>query len=160
MRIIVFSDSHGHFREVRRMFEKTHLFADLYIFLGDGEKDFEDVPYLYPDAKILAVRGNCDIDSLNPVVSAYEAEGKKIIFVHGNIHMVNYGLSDLRKLAAENGADVVLYGHTHERRCEYKDGVYYLNPGSIGDPRDGKGPGYALLEVLPAGVLCNHVDLE
>ena len=159
MRVIAFSDSHRHYQNVHKLFEATHLTTDLYIFLGDGENDLDNLIYLYPDKKILTVAGNCDSGSLAPGVGTADVCGKKIIFTHGHNHGVNYGMSELKRLAVQNGADVVLYGHTHERRCDYEDGVYYINPGSIGSPRDGLPPSYAAIDIIPAGVLCTHVDI-
>lgn len=159
MRIIAFSDSHRHYQNVHKLFETTHLTTDLYIFLGDGENDLDNLIYLYPDKKILSVAGNCDFGSLNPRMGSVEVCGKKILFTHGDHQNVRYGISRLKSLARDNGADVVLYGHTHCRRCDYEDGVYFINPGSIGSPRDGLSPSYAAIDIIPAGVLCTHVDI-
>ena len=160
MRIIAFSDSHRYAQNVHKLFEATHLTTDLYIFLGDGENDLENIRYLYPDKKILCVAGNCDFMSLEPGVNTAEVCGKKILFTHGNNHDVDNGISRLKSLAQQNGADVVLFGHTHHRECLYEDGVYYINPGSIGSPRDGMPASYAAIDVIPAGVLCTHVSID
>lgn len=159
MRIIAFSDSHRNAQNVHKLFEETHLTTDLYIFLGDGENDLENIVYLYPDKKILSVAGNCDAASLKPQMSTVDVLGKKILFTHGHVQSVDYGLSRLKSVAKQNGADVVLFGHTHERRCEYEDGIYYINPGSIGNPRDGLAPSYAAIDIIPAGVMCTHADI-
>ena len=160
MRIIAFSDSHRHYHNVRKLFEQTQLTTDLYIFLGDGEGDLDDIGIFYPDKRILTVAGNCDYSSMEPFIGTVEVEGKKIIYTHGHLQNVRYGLGDLKKLASDNGADVVLFGHTHERRCDYENGVYYINPGSIGNPRDGLPPSYAAIDVIPAGILCTHAELD
>ena len=34
--------------------------------------------------------------------------------------------------APAEGAEVVVFGHTHEATCEFRDGVLYLNPGECG----------------------------
>ena len=160
MRIIAFSDSHRNYHNVHKLFERTYLTTDIYIFLGDGEDDFENIRMFYPDKEILTVQGNCDYHSFAPLVSTVEVCGKKILYTHGHLHDVRDGISRLRKLAADNGADVVLYGHTHCRRCDYENGVYYINPGSIGSPRDGLAPSFAAIDVIPAGVLCTHVAIN
>ena len=160
MRIIAFSDSHRHSRNVHKLFEQTQLTTDLYIFLGDGEGDLDDIRSLYPNKRIVSVAGNCDFASMEPFVGAVTVEGKKIIYTHGHHQGVGFGLGGLKKLAADNGADVVLFGHTHERSCEYEDGVYYINPGSIGKPRDCLPPSYAAIDIIPAGVLCTHAELD
>ena len=160
MRIIAFSDSHRNYHNVRRLFEKTALTTDLYIFLGDGEDDIESIRTMYPDKEILSVAGNCDYGSMAPLVAATEVMGKKILYTHGHMQSVSFGISRLKSLAEENGADVILYGHTHQRRCDYEDGVYYINPGSLGNPRDGYSPAFAAIDIIPAGVMCTHVSID
>ncbi len=160
MRIIAFSDTHRHHDRVHRLFEQTHLTTDLYIFLGDIESDIDNMFALYPDKRILSVPGNCDHASLNPAVGVTEAAGKKIIFTHGHRHLVNFGISQLKSLAEQNGADMVLFGHTHVRYCDYKDGVYFVNPGSLGEPRDSRAPSYAVIDIIPQGILVSHAELQ
>lgn len=160
MRIIAFSDSHRNYHNVQKLFEHTHLTTDIYIFLGDGSDDLENIRMFYPDKQILTVAGNCDYRSVDPLMATVEVCGKKILYTHGHMHAVNFGISWLKKLAAENGADVILYGHTHQRRCDYEDGVYYINPGSIGNPRDGLSASFAAIDVIPAGILCTHVSIN
>lgn len=159
MRIIAFSDTHRHCDSVHKLFECEHLSADLFIFLGDVEKDLENMNVLYPGKDILSVPGNCDIGSKNPIVATVEVMGKKIVFTHGHNHMVRFGISKLKRLATENAADIVLFGHTHVRHSSYEDGVYYINPGSLGEPRDGKAPSYAIIDIIPGGVLVSHAEL-
>lgn len=159
MRIIAFSDSHRHYDRVHGLFERTHLSADLYIFLGDVLSDLDNIPYLYPDKNILSVPGNCDFGSRKPLIGVTGAAGKKIIYTHGHMHWVKYGLSKLTELAAQNSADMVLFGHTHQRCSEYLNSVYYINPGSLGEPRDGRAPSYAIIDILPSGVLVSHSEL-
>ena len=160
MRIIAFSDSHRHQRSVRKLFEQTALTTDLYIFLGDSEGDLDEIPMLYPEKRLLIAAGNCDRNSTEPFVGSVEVCGKRIIFCHGHLQHVGFGLSGLKKLAKDNGADLVLFGHTHVRHCEYDDGVYFVNPGSLGLPRDGLPPSYAAIDVLPSGILITHAELD
>ncbi len=160
MRIIAFSDTHRHHDRVHRLFETTHLSTDLYIFLGDVLPDIENMAYLYPDKQILSVPGNCDFMSREPTVGVTEVCGKKILYTHGHFHSVRFGTSGIKSLAKQNEADLVLFGHTHIRHAEYEDGIYYVNPGSLGEPRDGKAPSYAVIDVLPAGILISHAELE
>ena len=159
MRIIAFSDSHRNYHNVHKLFEQTALTTDIYIFLGDGISDLDNIVMLYPNKRIVAVTGNCDWHSMEPYINSIEVEGKKIIFTHGHMHDVRSGLDGLKRLAEQNSADVVLYGHTHVRSCDYDNGVYYINPGSLGNPRDGLAPSYAAIDIIPAGVLCTHAEL-
>ncbi len=158
LRIIVFSDSHGSKSAVHKVYERNED-ADLFIFLGDGEREFDYVSELYSDKKSLAVCGNCDMCSMKKGVDITTAGGKKIVFLHGNAHDVKHTKETVKKLARDIGADIVLFGHTHQRYYEYCGGLFILNPGSISRPRDGKLPSYAFIDITNAGVVCNHVDL-
>ena len=56
-----------------------------------------------------------------------ELGGHKIWMEHG--HLVP-NLMTLAFRAKDHGADIALFGHTHEPLCEYAYGVMLLNPGS------------------------------
>ena len=51
MRIVVMSDSHRANGNLFEIVEKHMDTADLFIFLGDGEDDFDEVLMLYPNLK-------------------------------------------------------------------------------------------------------------
>ncbi len=159
MRIIAFSDTHRHRDRVHRLFQETQLTTDLYIFLGDVLPDIENMNSLYPGKEILSVPGNCDFGSYDPDTVTTEVMGKIIVCTHGHRYGVRFGISGLKNLAAEKSADLVLFGHSHIRYCNYVDGVYYVNPGSLGEPRDGLKPSYAVIDVIPEGILVSHAEL-
>ena len=158
MRIIVISDTHRNFSVLHDIFERN-LGAELFIFLGDGERELEDIKSLYPDKRILNVCGNCDFSSLAQNVGMTEENGVKIIYLHGHLHGVKGGVERITTLARENEARVILFGHTHQRFYSYVDGINILNPGSASIPRDGKKPSYAFIDITKAGIVCNHVDI-
>ena len=61
----------------------------------------------------------------------------------------------LLEAAHENGADIVLYGHTHIPRAERLDGIWFLCPGSI---REGS---YGIVDITDKGeVLCFTANLS
>lgn len=164
MKIIVMSDSHGIYSSVRKVMKLQHD-ADLYVFLGDGEHDLKTFLLLHPEyeEKFLILRGNCDHKELFPQgreVLAYALpHGHKLLAAHGHTFQVNYGTERMVKAARGCHADIVLYGHTHIRdeRCE--DGIYILNPGSMGLPRDGKKQSYGVISISEKGILTNIVDV-
>ena len=42
----------------------------------------------------------------------------------------------------------------------YEEGIHILNPGSAGQPRDGKPASYAYIDITKdGGIFCSHVDL-
>ena len=83
MRIVVLSDSH---RKVSKLFDavERHLDnADLFIFLGDGEDDFDMVLNAYPHIKYERVCGNCDWGSNYPDKWKLNLPAKKYSFHTG-----------------------------------------------------------------------------
>lgn len=158
MRIIVFSDTHGLKSAAAKVFDRNRD-ADAFIFLGDGEREFEYAKNLYPQKIALMVSGNCDYESMYPRTDIFMAGDTKIIFSHGHMHNVKTSADGMYNLAVSNKATIALFGHTHCRYSEYRDGVYLLNPGSASCPRDFTRPSYAFIDIMPNGIVCNHVEL-
>lgn len=159
MRLIAFSDTHGRSSAVRKLFLQTVKTTELYLFAGDGRSDVESVMKDFPEAKVIFAKGNCDYGSASPEIASCDALGYKVLLTHGHLQCVGYGISELERLAYFNKASLVVYGHTHCRSCEYKNGVYYVNPGSFALPRDGMPPSYAAIDVIPAGILVTIAEL-
>lgn len=158
MKIIVMSDSHGNYRALENIFE--NYYADIYIHLGDGERELNRICEKFPEKKIMHTAGNCDLASLSPDHILFSPDDKHTIFAaHGHKLAIKYSLEIIKKDAKKAGADIVLYGHSHERHMEYCNGMYIMNPGSASCPRDGNRPSFGIIEITDAGVMTNIVDL-
>jgi putative phosphoesterase len=160
MRILVFSDSHGDVARMKRVVERTE--ADLILYLGDGEADFETLQEDYHGrAMFLAVRGNCDVMSDLPAERLFAFEGIRILMLHGHTRGVKHGNERLEAMAKIQQADLVLYGHTHCAEDRYypaegEDKPFRLfNPGSIGSPGYGRPPRYGYIEIRDGQILSN-----
>ncbi len=118
----------------------------LCFFLGDGERDLEPVHQRFPSLVIHAVRGNCDLRSELPKYLCCTVGGLRIFAAHGHLHDVKYDplLQELCGAAAREGADVLLFGHTHRAHREHSRGMEILNPGAVGNTAH---PSYGLLRV-------------
>lgn len=158
MRIIVVSDTHGNYNALLKVFERN-LAADIFIHLGDGEKELDEMVMRFPRLDIRHVSGNCDYASLSPSVMIIGVGDYKIIAAHGHRHGVKYSLETFKALAQENKADIALFGHTHARFEAFEDGIYFLNPGSASSPRDGKKPSYGFIDITKSGIVTNIVEL-
>lgn len=158
MKIIAMSDSHRSFYSLDKIFSGYH--ADYYIHLGDGENEIDMISSKYPDKKILCVAGNCDMASINPKELLFCPTDSCTVFAtHGHIYHVRHSLELLKYEARKKGANILLYGHTHERFCSYEDGLYIMNPGSTACPRDGKKPSFGIIDITAAGIMMNIIDL-
>ena len=72
----------------------------------------------------------------------FEADGKRILLVHGSPRRLNEYLfedrpiSSFQRLAAASNADIIVFGHTHKPYVKDVDGVLFVNDGSVGKPKD------------------------
>jgi hypothetical protein len=160
MRIVVFSDTHGNFAAMKKILMRNGK-ADLFIFLGDGERDLDKLRIHYIDKKIINVSGNCDYDSMTPENKTVQLDnGMKIFFAHGHRWGVKTSVDLIYQQAESVGAKIALFGHTHCRYAENRNGILILNPGSAGCPRDGLPACYAWIDITESGGLVyNHVEL-
>ena len=169
MKLVVFSDSHGGGIYIKKALD-LHRTADAAVFLGDGISDFFAWRERYPDIAFIAVRGNCDV-GFGDMYNARHTEeltldGKRIFICHGHTYGVKGGLGNLVRAARSRGADIALFGHTHQKLERYvseddmpdEDGdgrkpLYLVNPGSIGG-RSGDGEhSFGIVEIKENGVL-------
>ncbi len=158
MRAVVFSDSHGNYDVLEQIMERHKDNADIFIHLGDGERELELIQYVYNDKKIYFVSGNCDWGTDKPDYDLIDFCGKKIFFTHGARFGVKGDLNILKLYARKMNADIALYGHTHIAYTEYDDGLYVMNPGSCGKPRSGN-PSYGVIDITDAGVVTYTVEI-
>lgn len=152
MRLLVFSDSHrisGFMRNI--IFD--HPEADAVVFLGDGERDFEELEDMLQDKRIIKVCGNCDFGSCLPVNQLVELAGVKVFCTHGFAEQVKFGDEMLFEKAKALGARIALYGHTHKAVTDFRDGIYIMNPGSVsrGD--------YGIVDITPKGIMCINASI-
>lgn len=149
MKILVISDTHGNINNVLSILEKNQE-IDRIIHLGDNEKDAEDLEYI-TSLPIDYVPGNCDYMSNNQPEKILSLVNKRIFITHGHYYGVKNNLEKIKKVGIENNFDMILYGHTHMASIEKYKKLSIINPGSITDPRDGKGCSFALLEIDDIG---------
>lgn len=151
MKCIVLSDTHGYIDTVREAL-RLNPDAEVVFFLGDGLEDIDFIQENYKGVAWLAVRGNCDRssvfrDEMVKSIDSITLEGKKIVFTHGNLYGAKAGYGGLISLAREEGADILLFGHTHTP-CEiyineYEKPFYLFNPGAA----SGYDAGFGLIQL-------------
>lgn len=135
MRVGVFSDSHGDHEALDELLERMGA-LDAVCFLGDVARDAEHLRErlaAMPNQPVLyAVRGNNDYYSTCTLSwdLLIELGGVRMYMTHGH-RLVS--LMNLAYKAQECGAQVALFGHTHQALCETVQGVLLLNPGSAGN---------------------------
>jgi len=139
-KVLIVSDSHGLTTELDEI--KARHDADVYIHCGDSELS-TDAPEL---AGFTTVRGNCDWTSPFPLEEVMEIGGVRFFISHGHMTQVKSTLLNLQYRAAEVGADIACFGHSHIAYAEKVDECMFINPGSIRYPNRIKEPTYVLVE--------------
>ena len=122
--ILIISDYHHREEKVLALIEKYK--PERIFNLGDSCSE----QYFLEQNNILSVKGNCDYIDL-PLVLNVKVGNMQILMTHGHLYGVRYDLQRLYYLALENKANYVFFGHTHEQLLITKDGITFLNPGSL-----------------------------
>lgn len=155
MRILVVSDTHGDMHTLRRVVMSQPT-AEVVVHCGDGAAEANELKSLFPEKMIVSVRGNCDFCCTAPLKEVFTIESKKLFITHGHLYGVKGGLYTLSCAASEEGADIVLFGHTHIPTEVYDDGLYMLNPGSL----RGYEASYGYVDITPQGIVTNTVPVS
>ena len=152
MKLIIASDIHGSAYWCGKLMELVEKEQpDKLVLLGDllyhGPRN--DLPREYGPKqvipmlsgladKILAVRGNCEAEVDQMVLSfpcmadyaLLSCDGLELYLTHGH-------LWNPEKLPQLTDGTVFLSGHTHVKTDESRGGIRCLNPGSVSIPKDG-----------------------
>ena len=160
MKCLVFSDSHESCKLMRDAL-LVHRDAEVVFFLGDGLSDAERVALDYPDRAWIVVRGNCDYGNTFRgrevlKVEKITLDGVKIVLTHGDLYCAKYTMGVLKGLAVREGADILLFGHTHTAMEEYvsdsEHPFYLFNPGAA----SGYHATYGIIDITQNGIMLSH----
>ena len=153
MKILVFSDSHGHTQPMLdAVFDED---PQLVLHLGDHTRDCAALIEAYPRIPVRSVRGNCDGRAKEPDWDEFVIQGKRVFMTHGHLYGVKTGLASVLNTAFLRNADILLYGHTHRAFQTTAEGLLVVNPGSVGMGQKT----YAVLELEHDAVNCKIVEL-
>lgn len=154
MRIVVLSDSHGDLVSCKLALS-LHSDADIVVHLGDTDEDAEEIAEDMKNKKFIAVKGNAWAPySRFPECLTEIICERKIFFTHGHLFRVKYSIENLLATGKKQGAEIILFGHTHVPYYEFIDGIHVLNPGSI------KKGSMGIVDITPAGVVCFTKNID
>lgn len=150
-KILIVSDSHGRNTNLRKAIQNMGSYLDMMIHLGDSQEYPDQITGMV-NCPVEMVRGNCDGLSKLPGTKLIDIGDHKALITHGHLYGGSMGIPQMRAMAQENGADIVMFGHTHIPLLEQEDGMTVLNPGSISQPRqDGRRPTYMVMTIEDDG---------
>ncbi|MHC1695036.1 MAG: YfcE family phosphodiesterase [Eubacteriales bacterium] len=155
MKILIFSDSHRIIAGMVKAVDRQVTKPDLIIHLGDLTSDADALRSLYPGLPLITVPGNNDWrEARDPQECLLNLDGVKTLLLHGHTQAVKWGTQTLEGHAVSRGAQLVLFGHTHEPYDRYKDGLRLFNPGAAGIAPGGKAS-YGVLDIQKGEYVIN-----
>ena len=97
---------------------------------------------------ILCVRGNCDSDVDQMVLSFPIMADYAVLYAGGRLIYATHGHNHhLKNLPPLQPGDILLHGHTHVPAWDaFGEGNLYANPGSVSIPKAGSAHSYMVLE--------------
>lgn len=162
MKTLIVSDNH---RDADRLEDIIHIYRDeIDLWLHCGDSEFGEDHAVWKLFK--TVKGNMDWEDNFPSTRVEEVDGTTFAMVHGHRHDVRYSLDAMAEVARDNTASIVFYGHTHRAQVDKQGGVFFINPGSISQPRGPLRVGsYAIYEEKAEGKFIrfydwNHNEIE
>ena len=164
MEILVFSDSHRNLSPMLRVMQ-SHKDVAMVLFCGDGIGDAISLSMEFPLIPLRAVRGNCDFTaSLEyPEEDFFEVAGVSVLLTHGHLYGVKHSTTRALERAKQLGADIVVFGHTHNALEAYEavseKRIALFNPGSIGIKKDGA-LHYGIIEIKNGAFLLSHGTVD
>jgi putative phosphoesterase len=147
----VVSDTHGLLRP-----EALKHLVDVQSIIHAGDIGSPNVlEKLQTLAPVSAVRGNNDKGTWA------EAIPESLLFeVRGHSIHVLHDLAQIDMSPAAAGISVVISGHSHKPQVEERDGVLFVNPGSLGPRRFRLPISLAKLYVSDTGVRAEIIELR
>ncbi len=95
-----------------------------------------------------------------PLTRRIESDGRRIILQHGAPGDPLEGRLYPDTALPVGEAAVYLTGHTHYRMLRHVGGTVWLNPGSLGQPRDGNGFSYCELDTDGMRVCFHSLEVD
>ena len=151
MKILIISDTHGN-EENFDMIIENEKDIDMLFHLGDLQ-GADGYISLMSKCPCFMVAGNNDFHTKLKKELFVDIPGHRVMLTHGHYYYVNYGYENLVTGAKANGADMVIFGHTHKPYEAIINDVLVINPGSLSYPRqEGRVPTYMIMNVDDNGL--------
>lgn len=157
MKLLIASDIHGSAEYCRQLINAIEREgADKVLLLGDllyhGPRNELPLGYAPKEVaamlngikeKLLCVRGNCEAEVDQMMLDFPVLSDSALIFWEGMTIYAAHGHHDFPAMQEGN---VIVSGHTHIPVDYVKDGVRYINPGSVSIPKENSWHGYVVLK--------------
>jgi len=156
MKILVISDTHGNTDKLKNeLLPKYAKLVQMVVRLGDYARDLLTLQPDYPCIAMVGVGGAMEYGEKTERVVV--ANGCKILLLHGHNIGVKTNLNRITYYAREKGVDACFFGHTHQPMIDTLDGIFFMNPGSLTEPRSAPYCSYSLATISPDGKITGEV---
>ncbi|WP_208560433.1 metallophosphoesterase family protein [Marinilactibacillus kalidii] len=157
MKLLAVSDNHG---DSYLMEEILSIYSEqINVWVHCGDSEFSEQNPLWQS--YYTVKGNMDRTNAFPDSRVEQFYDHKLLIAHGHLHNVKSSFEDLKKEAEKVDAQFVFYGHTHIPRVDKVDNIYFINPGSLTQPRGPINKGsYAILDIEGSTGEVNFYDTD
>ncbi len=137
-KVAIVSDSHGLNRK-----SLGSAFKEVEWVLHAGDFETQNCLNYFKnlDTKFFAVRGNVDFGQW-----AQSLPKTQLVTIGTTFIYMVHNLNDLDIAPEAAGCRFVIFGHTHKAESFKRNGVHYINPGSVGPKRKECSTSLALLE--------------
>ncbi|WP_294466418.1 metallophosphoesterase [uncultured Anaerofustis sp.] len=148
-KILIISDTHGDIKTLEKIIKREKNYSYL-LHLGDHHFDLDEVDIDHEKVNVIRVRGNCDFMK-EKEEAVFTVHGRKIFMTHGHYYGVKNSLTNIFYKADEIGADIVLFGHTHEALNKKISDIHLFNPGSLSSMRSFGKISYGIMTIDDKG---------
>lgn len=156
-RIIILSDTHWSTSDhIPNFLREEILKADALIHCGDFVS-IEILSAFSSHSSLFAVCGNCDeahVRRALPKERLFNLSGINIGLIHGERKNFSY-IYELK--AKFQGADLIIFGHSHIPTLERIESTIFFNPGSLTYPRGGNPPSFGIMEIKDGNFEIEHI---
>ena len=153
-------DLAGYYYDAHKIVEIFAMLRPLYSVKGNHDQLYCQVFRNQTDSKALIEKYGHSYAQIDPFVVRYieqfseklefNIQGYRALLVHGSpqdpLNGRIYPDTHLDREIIPAGFDFVFCGHTHYRMLQQIGYCNLINPGSLGQPRDGKGFSFAVLD--------------
>ena len=126
MKILVVSDTHGSVGPILTAIDREK--PDVIIHLGNDVNDLKDINF---KGQIYGVKGPFDFNKKLRTMAKVFYDKTAILYLNGHEFHVNQGYNELVSFATQHGANIVLFGHTGKADYFEREGIIFVNPGSM-----------------------------
>ncbi len=137
-----------------------------FLELLEGKRDLSQLVHRYGSSyeRCLSTIQADSVDFLKTLPDRWEEtiDGLSLAAFHGSpedpVHGRVYPDTPLEPARAYEAYDLVFLGHTHHKMRRQAGNALVINPGSLGQQRDGKGCSYAILDTQTGAVDIHVVE--